>query len=173
MPTAKAKAPRKAKVKRAAPRKKAVAAEEPTIVVAPKAPVARVSRHTGTYAVGRRKSAVARVWLHAAGKGTITINHREFAHYFPVANLQRLITAPLITAGMSERVDVVALVRGGGSRGQAESVRLGIARALIIDQPELRPTLKPQGFLTRDPRVKERKKYGLKRARRAPQWQKR
>ena len=172
MPTAKAKAPRTTKVKRAAPKKRAVVAEIP-VVVSVKTPVAKPSRHQGTYAVGRRKSAVARVWLHRPGKGTITINQREFAHYFPVANLQRLITAPLITVGLSERIDVVAVVRGGGSHGQAESVRLGIARALIIDQPDLRPTLKPQGFLTRDPRVKERKKYGLKRARRAPQWQKR
>lgn len=171
MPTAKAKTPRTTKAKRTAPKKKATSVEAPLVSV--KAPATKVTRHQGTYAVGRRKSAVARVWLHRPGKGTITINKREFAHYFPVANLQRLITAPLITVGMSERIDVVAVVRGGGSRGQAESVRLGIARALIIDQPDLRPTLKPQGFLTRDPRVKERKKYGLKRARRAPQWQKR
>jgi len=172
MPTAKPKAPRATKAKRATPRKKAAVVEAP-VVAAPKPAVVKTTRHEGTYAVGRRKSAVARVWLHRPGKGTITINKREFAHYFPVANLQRLITAPLISVGMNERIDVVAVVRGGGSRGQAESVRLGIARALIIDQPDLRPTLKPQGFLTRDPRVKERKKYGLKRARRAPQWQKR
>lgn len=125
------------------------------------------------YALGRRKTAVARVRLIPGGKGVITINSRALHDYFPRPPLAREVSRPLEQVGLSKNCDVTALVQGGGIRAQAESVRLAIARALVKSNATLRPSLKPLGLLTRDPRKKERKKPGLKRARRAPQWQKR
>lgn len=128
----------------------------------------------GTYtpAIGRRKTAVAQVRLYASGDGTIVVNGKPAAEYFPVT-FQDMITDPLKTAGKTDSVDISAVVHGGGKHGQAEALRHGIARALLAADADIKPTLKAEGFLTRDPRAKERKKPGLKKARRAPQWSKR
>lgn len=135
--------------------------------------VAHEATGTYTYAVGRRKSGIAQVRLYMSGKGTITVNHKPMKDYFPVEELQDAILVPLKAAGIDATADVVAEARGGGIRGQADAVKLGIARALLVHNPDLRATLKPLGVLTRDPREKERKKYGLKKARKSPQWAKR
>lgn len=123
--------------------------------------------------IGRRKEAIARVRLIKGGSGLITVNGRAYDAYFPVYALRRVVETPLTLVSPDAKFDFSVRVAGGGLRGQADAVRLGIARALLRDNPELRVTLRKNGLLTRDARVKERKKYGLKRARRAPQWQKR
>jgi small subunit ribosomal protein S9 len=122
-------------------------------------------------ATGRRKTSVARVRIRP-GSGTITVNQRNLEDYFPSASHRQLVAEPL-TVTEVEGYDVDATLHGGGISGQAGALRLGIARALITLEPELRPTLKRAGLLTRDPRAKERKKYGLKKARKAPQYSKR
>jgi small subunit ribosomal protein S9 len=124
------------------------------------------------YGTGRRKEAVARVWL-KPGSGRITINRRPFEDYFPVETMRHEVLKPLKAVGLEGRYDVIANVRGGGISGQAGAVRLGIARALLHADEGLRPALRRGGFLTRDPRMKERRKYGLKKARKAPQYSKR
>ena len=124
-------------------------------------------------AIGRRKEARAKVILKPQGSGKVFVNGLEYKVYFPLLALQGKVLAPLAVANLASAFDVEARVVGGGKHGQADSVRLGIARALLQFNPDLRPILRTSGFLTRDPRAKERKKYGLKRARRAPQWQKR
>ena len=125
------------------------------------------------YGTGRRKSSVARVRVYQ-GTGKITINDRDIDDYFGLETLKLLVRQPLETTGLTGKVDIVATVTGGGVTGQAGAIRHGIARALLqYDSENLRPTLKKAGFLTRDPRMKERKKYGLKAARRAPQFSKR
>ena len=126
--------------------------------------------HSGT---GRRKSSVARVHLFEGGSGSITINGRDIEEYFGLETLKMVVSQPLNTSGVVGKVDIVATVTGGGVSGQAGALRHGIARALLQMDPEFRPALKAAGFLTRDPRMKERKKYGLKAARRAPQFSKR
>ena len=123
-------------------------------------------------AVGRRKEAVVRVRL-SAGTGTFTLNGRSLEDYFPNKVHQQLIKEPFVTLEKDDQYDVVATLTGGGITGQAGALRLGIARVLIDLEPDDRPALKKAGFLTRDPRVKERKKYGLKKARKAPQYSKR
>lgn len=123
-------------------------------------------------AVGRRKTSVARVRL-TAGKGHITVNGKTLALYFPDALWQTAVRLPLVLVGKDKAFDVSVLANGGGVNGQAEATRHAIARALEKFDPTLRPTLKKAGLLTRDPREKERKKPGLKRARRAPQFSKR
>lgn len=123
--------------------------------------------------IGRRKAAIATVRFFSGGSGKITINEKTFEDYFSTALLQQTVLAPLEQTHTREQFDIEVHVRGGGVTGQAESVRLGIARSLIIIHPELRTTLKKLGFLRRDARVRERKKYGLRSARRAPQWAKR
>ena len=125
------------------------------------------------YGTGRRKSSVARVHLFEGGTGSITINGRDIEEYFGLETLKMVVRQPLNTAGVVGKVDVVATVTGGGVTGQAGALRHGISRALIEMDPEFRGALKAAGFLTRDPRMKERKKYGLKAARRAPQFSKR
>ena len=125
------------------------------------------------YALGRRKSGTAQVRVYLQGSGKIIVNDKAMKDYFPVADLQDAIMVPLKAAGVSETADVIAHAKGGGIRGQADAVKLGIARALLVHNPDLRATLKPLGVLTRDPREKERKKYGLKKARKSPQWAKR
>ena len=142
------------------------------------APVVRVStkkviERAYIFAVGRRKTAVARVRWHVGKQGDFMVNGRPMNQYFPTPELQSTVMGPLTLTEMTGAGYVTAKVNGGGVPGQAESVRLGIARALVHVDPDLRLTLKRAGFLRRDPRAKERKKYGLKRARRAPQWQKR
>jgi small subunit ribosomal protein S9 len=122
--------------------------------------------------VGRRKEAVVRVRL-MPGDGTFTLNGRSLDAYFPNKVHQQLIREPFVALERDGQYDVVASLSGGGVTGQAGALRLAIARALIDLNPEDRPTLKKAGFLTRDPRVKERKKYGLKKARKAPQYSKR
>ena len=123
-------------------------------------------------ATGRRKEAVVRVRL-VPGTGTWKLNGRTLEEYFPNKVHQQLVNEPFKTIEKSEQYDVLATLRGGGVSGQAGALRLGIARALIEVEAEDRPALKKAGFLTRDPRVKERKKYGLKKARKAPQYSKR
>ena len=125
------------------------------------------------YGTGRRKSSVARVHLFPNGTGAITINGRDIDDYFGLETLKLIVRQPLNTTGTTGKVDVEATVLGGGVSGQAGAIRHGLARALLAMDPEFRPALKAAGFLTRDPRMKERKKYGLKAARRAPQFSKR
>ena len=123
-------------------------------------------------AVGRRKKAIARVRL-IPGDGKIIINSREIDNYFGLETLKMTVRQPLALTSLEGRYDVLVNVCGGGLSGQAGAIRHGISRALIKADPELRPAVKKAGFLTRDPRMKERKKYGLKAARRAPQFSKR
>ncbi|MEL4106336.1 30S ribosomal protein S9 [Oscillospiraceae bacterium CM] len=131
------------------------------------------SKKPYVYGTGRRKSSVARVHLFPGGTGTVTINGRDMNDYFGLETLKLLVRQPLNTTGTAGKVDIVATVVGGGVTGQAGAIRHGIARALLQVDETFRPALKAAGFLTRDPRMKERKKYGLKAARRAPQFSKR
>ncbi|EKD49572.1 MAG: 30S ribosomal protein S9 [uncultured bacterium] len=123
-------------------------------------------------AVGRRKSAVARVKIYS-GDGKVFINKKNAKEYFPMLSQQNFLYQPLKIVGLEDKLDVSAIVLGGGIRSQAEAVRLGVSRALLKYNKDYRKTLKAEGFLRRDPREKERKKYGLKGARRAPQFSKR
>ncbi len=125
------------------------------------------------WGTGRRKKAIARVRLVPAGSGAIIINDRSLEEYFPMGTLQYIVKQPLNEVGAEGKYDVLVNVVGGGYTGQAGAIKLGIARALLEAEPDTRPALKKAGFLTRDPRAKERKKYGLKKARRAPQFSKR
>ena len=131
------------------------------------------SKKKYSYGTGRRKSSVARVRVYENGTGSITINGRDIDDYFGLDTLKLVVRQPLVTTDMVGKVDVVVTVAGGGVSGQAGAIRHGISRALVAMNAELRPTLKAAGFMTRDPRMKERKKYGLKAARRAPQFSKR
>ena len=127
---------------------------------------------TKYYGTGRRKSSVARVYL-VPGTGKITINKRDIDEYLGLDTLKVVVRQPLVATETADKFDVLVNVRGGGYSGQAGAIRHGIARALLQVDAEYRPTLKSAAFLTRDPRMKERKKYGLKAARRAPQFSKR
>lgn len=127
---------------------------------------------TKYYGTGRRKSSVARVYL-VPGTGKITINKRDIDEYLGLETLKVVVRQPLVATENVDKFDVLVNVKGGGYTGQAGAIRHGIARALLQVDAEYRPTLKAAGFLTRDPRMKERKKYGLKAARRAPQFSKR
>ena len=124
------------------------------------------------YGTGRRKSSVARVYI-MPGNGKITINKRNMDDYFGLETLKIIVKQPLELTGMSQKFDVAVNVHGGGFTGQAGAIRHGITRALVEADADFRPALKKAGYLTRDPRMKERKKYGLKGARRAPQFSKR
>ena len=121
---------------------------------------------------GRRKKSVARVRL-LPGEGKVTINKRDIENYFGLETLRVIVNQPLVLTGTKEKFDVIVNVHGGGFTGQAGAIRHGITRALMIADENLRPELKSAGFVTRDPRLTERKKYGLKKARRAPQFSKR
>lgn len=174
--TAKAAAPK------AAPKKapKAVkAVKEPKVVatqVVEKAPTKAAPREklgNYFYASGKRKTSAASVRMFSNGKGVITVNKRTFENYFPVATDQDKVLSPLRVTNHLKSFDITVEVQGGGIHSQAEAIRHGISKALLAVDAATRSILKPIGFLTRDSRVKERKKYGLKRARRAPQWQKR
>ena len=125
------------------------------------------------YGTGRRKSSVARVHLFPNGTGAITINGRDIDDYFGLETLKMAVRQPLVTTDMVGKVDIICTVAGGGVTGQAGAIRHGVSRALLSVNPEYRTPLKAAGLLTRDPRMKERKKYGLKAARRAPQFSKR
>lgn len=124
-------------------------------------------------AIGRRKQATAIVRLYKNGSGSVTVNGKPLKNFFSWEVWENTVTAPLKAVGQADKLDVVVTVRGGGLRGQADAVRHGISRALLMFNPVFRRGLKKIGFLTRDSRVKERKKYGLKKARRGPQWAKR
>ena len=128
--------------------------------------------NTKNYGTGRRKSSVARVYL-VPGTGKITINKRDIDEYFGLDTLKVIVRQPLVATETSDKFDVLVNVKGGGYTGQAGAIRHGISRALLTVVGDYRPFLKKAGFLTRDPRMKERKKYGLKAARRAPQFSKR
>ena len=125
------------------------------------------------YGTGRRKSSVARVRVYENGTGSIIINGRDIDDYFGLETLKLIVNQPLVSTDLVGKLDVVVTVSGGGVSGQAGAIRHGLSRALLTLNPEYRATLKAAGFLTRDPRMKERKKYGLKGARRAPQFSKR
>jgi len=127
---------------------------------------------TRYYGTGRRKSSIARVYL-VPGTGKVVINKRDMDEYFGLDTLKLIVRQPLVITETQDKFDVLVNVRGGGFTGQAGAIRHGISRALLHADAEYRPTLKKAGFLTRDPRMKERKKYGLKAARRAPQFSKR
>ena len=128
--------------------------------------------NTKYYGTGRRKSSVARVYL-VPGTGKITINKRDIDEYLGLETLKVIVRQPLVATETVDKFDVLVNVKGGGYSGQAGAIRHGISRALLQVDSEYRPVLKAAGFLTRDPRMKERKKYGLKAARRAPQFSKR
>lgn len=161
------KAPRKTAAK---PRVKA----EVSAADAPEMEAAELAKG-GTFVstVGRRKTAIARVRLIKNGKGMITINGKKMEKYFSNYDEREQVQAPLKVTGQETAVDVSATVVGGGIRGQAEAVRHGISRALVIVNPTYRTSLKKLGYMTRDPRKRERKKFGKKGARRSPQWSKR
>ncbi len=124
------------------------------------------------YGTGRRKKSIARVYI-MPGKGDITINKRDIDSYFGLETLKLIVRQPLAATDTADKFDVLVNVHGGGTTGQAGAIRHGISRALLKADADYRPVLKAAGFLTRDPRMKERKKYGLKAARRAPQFSKR
>ncbi len=131
-----------------------------------------MAKQTKYYGTGRRKSSVARVYL-MPGSGKITVNKRDIDDYFGLETLKVIVRQPLEATESTGKYDIQVTVKGGGYTGQAGAIRHGIARALCEADADYRPTLKSEGFLTRDPRMKERKKYGLKAARRAPQFSKR
>jgi small subunit ribosomal protein S9 len=122
-------------------------------------------------AIGRRKTSVARVRITKASKASILINEKSLADYFPVKDDQSKVSAPF--THLDQKFETTVLVKGGGINSQAEAIRLGLSRALIVHDAELRKELKKEGYLKRDPRAKERRKFGLKKARKAPQWSKR
>ena len=134
---------------------------------------ASVKKKIQFWGTGRRKKAIARVRLIPGGNGTIVINDRAFEDYFPQGTLQYIVKQPIVLLEVESKYDIIVNVIGGGYTGQAGAIRLGVARALLEAEENSRPALKAEGFLTRDPRAKERKKYGLKKARRAPQFSKR
>jgi len=169
-------------IKKAKPKKKTAKKEEDKkIEIAKKTEkkkeekkeIRKETKKNYIYAKGGRKTSTAQVRIHPKGTGKIIINKKSLKEYFPYFEFQRIVLQPLKMVNERNKLDISVLVKGGGVRGQAEAVRHGIARALIKYNPEYRVTLKKAGFLTRDARIKERKKPGLKRARRAPQWQKR
>ena len=134
--------------------------------------MAKAAKSAKFYGTGRRKKSIARVYL-VPGKGDITINKRSIDEYFGLETLKVIVRQPLTATETADKYDVIVNVKGGGYTGQAGAIRHGIARALLQVENEFGPTLKKAGYLTRDPRMKERKKYGLKAARRAPQFSKR
>lgn len=168
------KKPKKAPVKKAVKPKKADEAVESTVADQAEMAESRAAKG-GSFipAVGRRKRAIARVRLIKNGKGDITVNGKPMEKYFTTYELREQITGPLKVAGQEGAVDVSVKVDGGGVRGQAEAVRHGLSRALVQLNPTFRAALKKLGYLTRDSRKRERKKFGKKSARRSPQWSKR
>ena len=134
--------------------------------------VQKLDAYGRAYATGKRKNAVARVWI-KPGHGKITVNEKDHSAFFARPVLQMILKQPLVTANRASQYDVIATVSGGGLSGQAGAVRHGLSKALTYFEPELRPALKKAGFLTRDPRVVERKKYGKAKARRSFQFSKR
>jgi small subunit ribosomal protein S9 len=131
-----------------------------------------MAQEVGIHATGKRKSAVARVYLRT-GNGRILVNQRQFEDYFPLETTRNLVSQPLRLVNLGPDLDILVNVQGGGLEGQAGAVKHALSRALVTFNPELRPILKKAGFLTRDPRIKERKKYGRRGARRGCQYSKR
>lgn len=151
------------------PKEQATPVVEPSVMgVESKVPVRKYF-----YAIGRRKESIATVRLLTRGSGQVMVNGKPFEQYFPYVQWREVATSPLFVIGQAKNLDTEVTVSGGGVIGQAEAMRHAIARALLKLNPIFRKSLRKNGFLTRDPRMKERKKYGLKRARRAPQWSKR
>lgn len=136
-------------------------------------PIKKVKMEDYLSTIGRRKTAVARVRLLSQGNKEFNVNNKPYKKYFPTMELQYVVLAPLELMGCLDKFGVSAVVRGGGPQAQAEALRHGISRALVLHNATFKKRLKKMGYLTRDPRMRERKKFGLKRARRAPQWQKR
>ena len=164
MVKAKAKTKTKTKTKKATvkkPRKKATPKKKKVVV------------ERFFESIGRRKTAKARVRIFATGSKQISVNGKELKEYFPIFELQQIVISPLVITDQLNQYGVSAKVKGGGVVAQAEAIRHGITKALVMVNSELRQVLKKVGYLTRDPRMRERKKFGLKRARRAPQWSKR
>lgn len=145
---------------------------KPAIIEATAKKEAEIDLQGRSYATGRRKDAVARVWI-KPGNGTLTVNGRDGGRYFARPVLRMIINQPLVAASRASHYDVWCTVKGGGLSGQAGAIRHGLSRALIKFEPDLRSVLKPNGFLTRDSRVVERKKYGRRKARRSFQFSKR
>lgn len=174
---------KKKPAKKATATKKVVAKKKPAPVAQRKRaekkpvkkPVKKPKKKLAKYykAVGRRKTAVARVRLFTRGEKEFFINEKPYNIYFPILKLQQIVTASLKKMKALDKFRVLIKVKGGGIRAQAEAIRHGTARALVLFNPDFKKRLRKAGFLTRDPRMRERKKFGLKRARRAPQWQKR
>jgi small subunit ribosomal protein S9 len=179
-----------AEKKPAAPRKKKAVVEAapvapqavvPAVVEAPAAPVAKAeapeaavpAKKDYIYALGRRKRAIAQVRMYVGGKGEITVNGKKFVEYFNNVDLRQAVMEPLKAVGQDDKVNLIIISYGGGMAGQADAARLGISRALVKLNETFRTTLKKMGMMMRDPREKERKKYGLKKARKGPQWAKR
>ena len=154
-------------------KKKTVAKKEVAVKEKPKIVVVKDKPDSYIEAVGRRKTAVARVRLFTHGEKTLSVNDRPYQQYFPTLELQRIAVAPLQLMNCLDQFRGIAKIRGGGSKAQAEALRHGLSRALTLFNATFRKRLKKAGFLTRDSRMRERKKFGLKRARRAPQWAKR
>lgn len=146
--------------------------KKPTAKAPAKAKPAKANAGKFTAVVGKRKAAAAQVRLFQAGSGKITVNDKEAKTYYSESEFNLIVT-PLREAGVEETVDVSVKITGGGKKGQAEAIRHGIAKALVEINPELRAVMRAKGWLTRDARIKERKKPGLRKARRAPQWSKR
>lgn len=163
------KEPKKTKPKKAVSKK--TKAKKKVLKRKPKKP--EIAKEKYYEAVGRRKTATARVRLFTKGERVFLVNEKPLEEYFPIMELQQVARASLKKMKSLDRFGVSALVKGGGLHAQAEAIRHGTARALVKFNPDYRKRLKRVGFLTRDPRMRERKKFGLKRARRAPQWQKR
>ncbi len=174
MPTETKEVKKKAPAKKAAT-KKVVKADKGEAEVKVEAETVAETSKGGSYiyAIGRRKTAIAKVRLIKNGKGLYTVNGKPMEEFFTTWESRSMVTSPVKIAGLEGAVDVSAMTTGGGLMGQAEAVRLGISRALIELNPTYRKTLKKLGYLMRDPRAKERKKPGLRKARRAPQWSKR
>lgn len=157
-----------AKPRAAAKKKEAAAPATKTVV---EKPVLKAGSYI--YAIGRRKTSVAKVYLIKNGKGLVTVNGRPMEEFFTTFEGREIVRGPLKASGQETAVDVSAQVMGGGINGQAESVRLGISRAMCELNPTYRTVFKKLGYMSRDPRAKERKKFGLKKARKSPQWSKR
>lgn len=146
---------------------------EPIVVEQEEKDLSASKKQEYLYSVGKRKTSIAQVRVYKKGEGKFIVNEKDVNKYFPTAELQERAKAPLELVGQTDKLDVTVKVLGGGPTGQAEAVRHGISRALLLLNPNFRKPLKKAGYLTRDARKKERKKPGLKKARKAPQWKKR
>ncbi len=152
---------------------KEITTKEEEIAVTEKAPAVKKNAARYIEAVGRRKTSTARVRITEASKGSLVINGKDLATYFPTLELQKIVNEAIVKSKVAGKFMVTVVVRGGGIHSQAEALRHGLSRTLVKFDEEIRKPLKKLGFLKRDPRMKERRKFGLKKARKAPQWSKR